>query len=106
MLKSTLFKTPEKSKLLAYIGLCMPTALEYAAAVWNPNLKYIAHDIDKVHHCAVRFVSGLKGRDSMTLALENLNLETLAARSRKVNFCLNSWQMRKTIIHYLLHMKT
>ena len=60
MIKRTLFKAPEKAKLLAYNGLCRPH-VEYAAAVWDPNLEYIAHNIDMVQHDAVRFISGLKG---------------------------------------------
>ena len=68
--------------MLAYIGLCRPH-LKYAAAVWNTNLEYITHDIEMVQHNAVRFISKLKGRDSITSALESLNLETLAVRRGK-----------------------
>ena len=69
MVKRTLFKASEKAKLLAYIGLCRPH-VEYAAVVWDPNLEYITHDIEMVPHNAVRFISKLKGRDSITSALE------------------------------------
>ena len=61
--------------------------MEYAAA-WDPNLEYIAHDIEMVQHNAVRFISRLKGRDGITSALENLNLETLAARRGKTRHSL------------------
>ena len=44
MIKRTLFKAPEKAKLLAYIG----PHVEYAAAVWNLNLEYIVRDIEMV----------------------------------------------------------
>ena len=57
--------------------------MKYAAAVWNTNLEYITHDIEMVQHNAVRFISKLKGRDSITSALESLNLETLAVRRGK-----------------------
>ena len=57
--------------------------VEYAAAVWDPNLEYIAHNIEMVQHNAVRFISRLKGRDSITSALESLDLEILAARHGK-----------------------
>ena len=75
MIKHTSFKAPEKAKLLAYMGLCRPH-VEYAAAVWDTNLEYIAHDIEMVQHNVVRFISGVRGRDSITSALENLHLET------------------------------
>ena len=43
-----MIKLQKKAKLLAYIGLCRPH-VEYAAAVWDPNLEYIIHDIEMVH---------------------------------------------------------
>ena len=43
--------------------------MEYAA-VWDPNLEYIAHNIEMVPHNAVRFISKLKRRDSVTSALD------------------------------------
>ena len=36
IIRCTLFKAPEKTKLLAYIGLCRPY-IEYTAAVWDPK---------------------------------------------------------------------
>ena len=62
--------------------------MEYAAAVWDPNLEYITHDIEMVQHNAVKFISTLKDRDSTTSALEGLNLETLAARRGKTRHSL------------------
>ena len=56
---------------------------DYDAAVWDPNLEYIAHNIEMVQHNAVRFISRLKGRDSITSALESSDLEILAARHGK-----------------------
>ena len=53
----------EKAELLASIGLCRPH-VEYVAAIWDPNLEYIAHDIEMVQRNAVRFIPRLKGRDS------------------------------------------
>ena len=49
MIKRTLFKALEKAELLAYIGLCCPH-VEYAVAVWDPNLEYRAHGIEIVQH--------------------------------------------------------
>ena len=48
MIKRTLFKASEKARLLA----CRPD-VEYAAAVWDPNLEYITHDIELVQHNVV-----------------------------------------------------
>ena len=59
--------------MLAYIELCR-LHVEYAAAVWD--LEYIANDIEMVQHNAVRYISTLDGRDSITLAHEILDLET------------------------------
>ena len=87
MFKRTLFKAPGKTKFIAYISLCRPH-VEYAAAAWDPNLEYIEHDIEMVQHNAVRFIFRLKGRDFITSALENLNLETLAARRGKTRHSL------------------
>ena len=82
IIKRTLFKALEKAKLLAYIGLCR-SHVEYTAAVWDPNLEYITHDIEMVQHNGVRFIFKLKGKYSIASALEGLNLETLAARREK-----------------------
>ena len=100
MVKCTLSITSEKVKLLAHIGLCRQH-LDYAAAVWDPNLEYITHDIEMVQHNAVRFIFRLKGRDSIISAIESLNLETLAARRGKQGtpFCLTFWQMKKITIY-------
>ena len=87
MVKRTLFQALEKAKLLAYVGLCRPH-VEYAAAVWDPNLEYITHDLEMVQHNAVRFISKFKGRESITSALKGLNLETLAARRGKTRHSL------------------
>ena len=75
--------------------------MEYTAAVWDPNLEYITHDIEMVQHNGVRFIFKLKGKYSIASALEGLNLETLAARREKTGtpFCLNFWQMKKITIH-------
>ena len=82
-IKRTLFKAPKKANLLAYIGLLCRPHVEYAAVVWNSNLEYITYDIEIVQKNAVRFTSGLKGRDSITTVFENLDLETLAAKHEK-----------------------
>ena len=72
MVKRKFFIASEKAKLLAYIGLSRPH-VEYAA-VWDPNIDNIAHDIEMVQHNAVRFISKLKGRNSVTSALEGLKV--------------------------------
>ena len=62
--------------------------MEYAAAVCYPNLEYTAHDNDMVQHNAVKFISRLKGGDSITSALESLYWETVAARRGKARHSL------------------
>ena len=87
MIKRRQFKASEKPKLLAYIGLCRPR-VKYASADWDPNLEYIANDIEMAQHNAIRFIFGLEGRDGITSALESFELETLAARRGKTRHSL------------------
>ena len=87
LITRTLFKAPESAKLLAYKSLCRPH-VEYAATLWDPHLEYLIHDIEMVQHKAIRFITNLKGRDSITKARTQLNLETLTERRRKARHCL------------------
>ena len=79
MVKRALYDAPERAKLLAYTSLCRPH-VEYASAVWDPALEYLKHDIEMVQNNAIRFISKLKGRDSITEARGKLNLQTLCER--------------------------
>lgn len=87
MLKRALHAAPEKACLLAYTSLCRPH-LEYAVAVWDTSLEYLKNDIEMVQHSAIRFISKLKGRESITEARNNLQLETLADRRTKIRHAL------------------
>ena len=79
MIKRALYDAPKDAKLLAYTSLCRPL-IEYASALWDPVLSYLVYDLDMVQNCAVRFISNLKGRESVTKASRELNLETLSDR--------------------------
>ena len=87
MIKRALFDAPEKARLLAYTSLCRPH-VEYAASVWDTSLEYLIHDIEMVQNSAIRFISKLKGRESITMARENLQIETLAERRTKIRHSL------------------
>lgn len=80
--KRVLYNAPKDAKLLAYTSLCRPH-VEYASAVWDTTLGYLDHDIEMVQHNAVRFICNLKGRDSVSEAVESLGLETLGKRREK-----------------------
>ena len=82
MVKFTLYDVPRPSRLLAYTSfLCYPI-LEYADAVWGPFLKKTIHDIEIGQTRAVRFISALKGRDSVSEARCKLGLQTLQEQRR------------------------
>ena len=83
MIKRALYDAPERARLLAYTSLCRPH-VEYASAVWDPAKEYLKYDLEMVQNSAVRFISSLKGRESVTEALKKLSLETLCD-SRKTN---------------------
>lgn len=83
MIKRVLYEAPEKAKLLAYTSLCRPH-IEYASTVWDPSTKLLQHELEMVQNNALRFICKLKGRDSITKALDTLNMQTLCER-RKVS---------------------
>ena len=83
MIKRALYNAPSSAKLLAYTSLCRPV-VEYAAPVWDPYLECLSHDIEKVQQKAIRFISNLKGRDSVTDARDKLSLDTLSDRRSKI----------------------
>lgn len=78
-IKYTLQPAPEKSRLLAYTSLCRPV-LEYADTVWDPTNKTTIDSIENIQRRAVRFISALKGRESVSDARDELSLPTLARR--------------------------
>ena len=79
MIKRALHEAPSEIRLLAYQTLCRPL-LEYASEIWDPYKKKDIHQLEMVQNRAVRFISKLKGRDSVTKAREVLSLETLERR--------------------------
>ena len=83
MIKRALHHAPETAKLLAYTSLCRPH-VEYAASVWDPYLECLSHDIEMIQNKAVRFISNIKGRESVTEAREKLCLDTLVNRRKKI----------------------
>ena len=60
---------------------------EYAASVWDPSLAYLAN-IKMVQHRAIRYISKIKGRRSITEARNKLELEMLAHRRAKIRHTL------------------
>ena len=90
MIKGILFKASEKAKLLAYIDLCClgPQARVVPDSIDQHTKHRIAHKIEMVQQDAVRFISRLRGRDSITSTPESFNLETLAARHKKTRHSL------------------
>ena len=80
MIKRTLHKAPEKAKLLAYTSLCRPI-LEYASSVWDPHQRKYIEKNESIQNNAIRFISDLQGRESITEARELLlHLQTLEQR--------------------------
>ena len=77
MIKRALYNNaPKKAKLLEYTTLCRPH-VEYASTVWNLSTKQLQHELDMVQVSAIRFICKLKRKDSVTEALEKLDVQTL-----------------------------
>ena len=88
LIKRTLHNAPKKAKLLAYTSLCRPK-VEYAATLWDPYNKGLIHDIEMVQNQAIRFIMNIKGlKDSITVAREQLELETLQDRRKRLKMSL------------------
>ena len=82
MIKRALHGATKNAKLLAYSTLCRPL-VEYASSVWNPVLEYQIYDIEMVQHPAVRFTYDLKGRVSISAAIDMLELDNLSECRKK-----------------------
>ena len=82
MIKRALHDATKKAKLLAYTALCRPL-VEYASSVWVPVLEYQIYDIEMVQHRAVRFICDLKGRVSISPAIEKIELDNLRVNAVK-----------------------
>ena len=80
MKQHVLFDAPRKVKRVAYLTLCIPL-LEYGCEVWDPFLVIRQVKLlENVQKRAVRFIAGLKGRESISEAREILGLEVLELR--------------------------
>ena len=77
MIKRALHDATKKAKLLAYTILCRPL-IEYTSSMWGPVIEYQIYDIEMVQHRAVRFICDLKGRVSISAALDMLELNNLS----------------------------
>ena len=94
MIKRALHDATKKAKLLAYTALCRPL-VEYASSVWVPVLEYQIYYIEMVQHRAVRFICDLKGRVSISAAIDTIELDNLRVNAVKkpdtvsfLQFCL------------------
>ena len=88
MIKRVLYGAPEKPKLLACTTL-FRQHVEYASTVWDLSTKQLQPELDMVQNSAIRIICKLKRRDSVTEALEKLNVQTLGDRCKTigVTFC-------------------
>ena len=96
-----LYNAPRQARLLAYTSLCRPI-LEYADSVWDLSLKKTINDIEMVQNRAVRFISRLKGRDSVSKARCELGLQTLQERRKNHRLTLLTGILQAEDTHSLL----
>ena len=75
-IKHVIFDAFIKMKRVAYLTLCRPL-LEYACEVWDLFLVRQVKFLDNVQKRAVRFIAGLKSRESISGTREILWLEVL-----------------------------
>lgn len=100
-IKYTLNCAPIPSKLLAYTSLCRPI-LEYADTLWDPAKKQTAEQIENVQRKAVRFISNLRGRESVSDARQRLGLIPLADRRKNHRITLLLRILRDEQRHHVL----
>ena len=81
MIKHALFDAPRKVKRVAYLTLCRPI-LEYASEVWDPYLIRQITSLEDIQRKGVRFISGIRGRQSVTEARVCLKLDLLETRRK------------------------
>jgi len=65
--KASKFLGASKHVLLAYTSLCHPI-LKYADTMWEPTVAKDMESLEILQHSAVRFIAGLKRRESVTEA--------------------------------------
>jgi len=54
--------------------------LDYADTVWDPATKSVSERLERIQNKAVRYISELRGRESVSDARNQLGLKTLASR--------------------------
>ena len=81
MIKHVLFDAPRKVKRVAYLTLCRPI-LEYASEVWDLYLIRQITSLEDIQRKGVRFISGIRGRQSVTEARVCLKLDLLETRRK------------------------
>ena len=81
MIKHVLFDAPRKVKRVAYLTLCRPI-LEYASGVLDPYLIRQITSLEDIQRELVRFISAIRGRQSVTEARGCLKLDLLETRRK------------------------
>ena len=56
--------------------------MEYASTVRDPSTKQLQSELDIVQNSEIRFICKLKVRNSVTQALQKLNIQTLVDRCK------------------------
>ena len=74
-----MFDAPRKVERVAYLTLCRPI-LKYASEVWDPYLIRQITSLEDTQRKAVRFICGIRGRQSVTEARVWLKLNLLETR--------------------------
>lgn len=87
MVRHVLFNAPRKVKRVAYLTLCRPI-LEYASEVWDPHLSRQITSLEAVQRKAIRFISGIRGRQSVTKAGIFLDIQLLELRRKHARMSL------------------
>jgi len=100
-IKFALYDAPKNGKLLAYTSLCR-LLLEYADTLRDPYLKTIIHDIEMVQNRAARFISDLKGQESVSDARCELGLLPLQARRKNHRLTLLTRILQSEATHSTL----
>jgi len=87
MIKHVLFDAPKRVKRVAFLTLCRPL-LEYAWEVWDPHLARRVSLLEGVQRTAIRFILGIKGRNSISKGRISLEMELLELRRRNTRMSL------------------
>jgi len=86
-IKHILHEAPKHGRLLAYTSLCRPI-LEYADSMWDPSRQKDIDSLEMIQNRAARFISRIRGRESITEAKAELGLQLLQDRRRNHRLAL------------------